>query len=336
MKRVPSKTGLFLASLLFAACAQGGAGPEGGVPGEPRALLPLADVTPSEARRADEVDVELRADITLPERVDLSSQQSPVRDQKNRGACVVFAASALLEHFMNVEGGVSGASGNDVSEQHLYYLTQKAQIANGYFSESASSVFVFDQITTGGVLEDSLWRYDADSWNDLGVNGCRPGSRDVSCLTNGEPPADATAAERIRFVPNVPNEGNLFPSTANIRAWLAERRSPVFIAVDWHDAYESDDGALTLPETVSSTAGGGHAILAVGYDDTMSRPRTLRSTPHSAARELDEPEDVGFLIVKNSWGSDWGSSGYGYISYRYFERFGIQAQAYGAGHVERR
>jgi len=39
---------------------------------------------------------------------------------------------------------------------------------------------------------------------------------------------------------------------------------------------------------------GGHAVLAVGYDDPSSR-----------------------FIVRNSWGAAWGDAGYFYLPYAY-------------------
>jgi C1A family cysteine protease len=39
---------------------------------------------------------------------------------------------------------------------------------------------------------------------------------------------------------------------------------------------------------------GGHAVCVVGYDN-----------------------DTGYLKFKNSWGTDWGKEGYGYLSYNY-------------------
>ncbi|MBP0978390.1 MAG: hypothetical protein J6P89_09475, partial [Oscillospiraceae bacterium] len=47
-----------------------------------------------------------------------------------------------------------------------------------------------------------------------------------------------------------------------------------------------------------------HAVLIVGYDDNFSR-ENFKDTP---------PGD-GAWIVKNSWGKNWGDSGYFYISY---------------------
>lgn len=44
----------------------------------------------------------------------------------------------------------------------------------------------------------------------------------------------------------------------------------------------------------------GHAVLAVGYDDRLR----IRS-------------DKGALLVRNSWGGDWGEAGYGWLPYAY-------------------
>ncbi|MDQ3234542.1 MAG: C1 family peptidase [Pseudobdellovibrionaceae bacterium] len=41
---------------------------------------------------------------------------------------------------------------------------------------------------------------------------------------------------------------------------------------------------------------GGHAVLVVGYDDTKAA-----------------------LIIRNSWGEEWGEEGFGYLPYRYIE-----------------
>ena len=43
---------------------------------------------------------------------------------------------------------------------------------------------------------------------------------------------------------------------------------------------------------------GGHAIVAAGYDDSISING-----------------DKGALLIRNSWGTGWGESGYGRIEY---------------------
>jgi C1A family cysteine protease len=49
---------------------------------------------------------------------------------------------------------------------------------------------------------------------------------------------------------------------------------------------------------------GGHAIMAVGYDDKMS-----------IKNEMCNKENKGALLIRNSWGEGWGEKVYGYLPY---------------------
>jgi C1A family cysteine protease len=64
-----------------------------------------------------------------------------------------------------------------------------------------------------------------------------------------------------------------------------------------YDAFESDEvartGELSMPGPEEQTQGG-HAVLAVGYDDATGR-----------------------FTVRNSWGADWGLNGYFTMPYAY-------------------
>ncbi|MCB1306923.1 MAG: hypothetical protein KDK30_02025 [Leptospiraceae bacterium] len=62
-----------------------------------------------------------------------------------------------------------------------------------------------------------------------------------------------------------------------------------------------DDGVYT---DAGGRFYGGHAITLVGYDDDRRVPG----------------EEPGAFLFMNSWGTDWGDDGYGWISYRAFKR----------------
>ena len=51
---------------------------------------------------------------------------------------------------------------------------------------------------------------------------------------------------------------------------------------------------------------GGHAVVAIGYDDEVAIENALCDVPTEGA-----------LLVRNSWGTDWGEGGYGWLPYDY-------------------
>ena len=58
-------------------------------------------------------------------------------------------------------------------------------------------------------------------------------------------------------------------------------------------------GEIPFP-TAGDTVQGGHAVLAVGYDD---------------AKKIGSAK--GALLIRNSWGTGWGAEGYGWLPYDY-------------------
>ncbi len=51
---------------------------------------------------------------------------------------------------------------------------------------------------------------------------------------------------------------------------------------------------------------GGHAVVAVGYDDKMKITNTNPGSKRT----------TGALLIRNSWGT-WGDEGYGWLPYDY-------------------
>lgn len=65
-------------------------------------------------------------------------------------------------------------------------------------------------------------------------------------------------------------------------------------------------GEIPFPAPPESVRGG-HAVVAVGYDDG----KTIKN-PNAGG-----PKTKGAFLIRNSWGSSWGDGGYGWLPYEY-------------------
>ena len=65
--------------------------------------------------------------------------------------------------------------------------------------------------------------------------------------------------------------------------------------------FGNEKGEFEFPGS-SDRVQGGHAVVAVGYDDN---------------RKIGN--EKGALKIRNSWGTAWGEGGYGWLPYTYIE-----------------
>jgi C1A family cysteine protease len=136
-------------------------------------------------------------------------------------------------------------------------------------------------------------------------------------LVDRDPPADCFVAARASSGVGCSrlDRPGLAPSRylALLRACLAAGL-PVTVEFPLHmnqfEAFET--GVLPLPPAEDSPVGA-HVVLIMGYDDgfTVSSDRASR----------------GALLVRNSWGEQWGDDGYGWLPYGFVER-GLACQSW--------
>ncbi|UFS70176.1 hypothetical protein LPW11_20165 [Geomonas sp. RF6] len=96
----------------------------------------------------------------------------------------------------------------------------------------------------------------------------------------------------------------------NIKKYLASG----FVSIIGFTVYDSISqgsatGKIPFPVATEKVLGG-HAIAVVGFDDNMKIKNTLKGGV----------ETTGALLIRNSWGTGWGSAGYGWLPYDYVLR----------------
>jgi C1A family cysteine protease len=73
---------------------------------------------------------------------------------------------------------------------------------------------------------------------------------------------------------------------------------PSMFGFDVYD-FGNSKGEIRYPNPTDQYYGG-HAVVAIGYDDD---------------RQIEN--EKGALMIRNSWGKDWGDNGYGWLPYKY-------------------
>lgn len=202
-----------------------------------------------------------------PTRVDLRQHDAPVYDQGDLGACTAFAMGKGMREHMARKNGERQVP---LSALFLYYETRKAL---GTVNEDSGGTITDGMavLKRTGVAQNETWAYDTAKFKI-------------------KPPKAAYAeAAEFKVKETLP-----LGSLNDVKAALAEGLPVAF----GYMVYESftkigASGEMPMPKAGEKVLGG-HAVLAVGYDDQKKQ-----------------------LIVRNSWGSKWADQGYFYMPYEF-------------------
>ena len=209
---------------------------------------------------------------TLPPLVNLQPLCPPVEDQGSLGSCTANALVGALEYLTKKDG----APCVDLSRLFVYY---NERVIGGTVMED-SGAFLRDGIKTlakQGVCTEATWPY----------------ATDAKTFTKKPSKSCYTAAKKHQIL-----SYHRIDTGAEMRTCLADGYPFVF-GFTVYESFESSQvaktGTLKLPKKTESVVGG-HAVLAVGYDDSKKQ-----------------------FLVRNSWGESWGKKGYFTIPYSYLE-----------------
>ncbi|WP_421723382.1 C1 family peptidase [Bauldia sp.] len=225
-----------------------------------------------------------------PRSVDLRPWCSPIEDQLSIGSCTAHAAVGIVEYFQRRAFGKH----LDGSRLFVYKATRNIMGVNG--DTGAWLRNAMGALVTCGVPTERYWPYNISDF-------------DI------EPPpfvyAVADNFEAVKYFSHDPLSKNVAKAKVvqSVKKYLA-LGIPAMFGFWGYGSFDYGDqpGHVPLPTKAEhdSDPEWGHAVVAVGYDDSRKITNTVNNET-----------TTGALLLRNSWGLSWGDSGYGWMPYDY-------------------
>ncbi len=258
----------------------------------PTGLPPARAIpVPGEAKKAGAVASRQRPKTaSLPASADLREWCSAVEDQRSLGSCTANAGVGVIEYYERKAFGRH----IDASRLFLYKVTRNLMKMKGdtgaYLRKTMGAMVLF------GVPPEEYWPYtdDTEKFDKEPPAFCYAFAQNYKTIQyyRHDPPGvlPGTVLERVK-VHLAGGHPSMFGFTVYSSIELADKR-----------------GAIPFPGP-SERILGGHAVVAVGYDDRIK-----------IANAGGSGESLGALLIRNSWGKGWGDGGYGWLPYEYILR----------------
>jgi C1A family cysteine protease len=206
----------------------------------------------------------------LPSKMDLRSQCSPVYDQGQLGSCTANAIGGAIQ-FDRMKQNLTP---NFVPSRLFIYYNERVIEGTVATDSGAQIRDGIKTVATQGACPEPDWPYD------------------ISKFAVPPPKADFTEALGNRAV-----SYNRLVQNLNLLKGCLASGYPFVFGFTVYESFESQavaqTGIVPMPSPGEKVLGG-HAVMAVGYDDSTQR-----------------------FIVRNSWGTSWGIGGYFMMPYAY-------------------
>lgn len=205
----------------------------------------------------------------LPKNVDLRGQCPPVYDQGDIGSCTANSLAGLGEFMLS-------HLGHGFTPSRLFVYYNERVLEDSVATDSGASLRDGMKVMSRfGMPPESLWWYNTSKF------AVRP-NRAVY---------EAGLRHKVLQYASLDNR-----NLEQLKSCLASGK-PFVLGFTVYESFEAAEvektGFMTMPAKWEKVLGG-HAVLAVGYDDAHM-----------------------VFICRNSWGASWGDKGYFFMPYAY-------------------
>jgi len=213
----------------------------------------------------------------IPTKVDLRSSDSPIFDQGTLGSCTGQATAGAYMFNLKRQNEELFTP----SRLFIYYNGRKAL---GTIKQDSGAMLrdCIKSVNDDGVCKEDSWPYDISKFKNKPKRKCYREAKNYQSVSYSRVPR----------------------SLDSFKSCLAYGLPFVFgfaVYESFMTRAVAQTGIMVWP-TKEEKRLGGHAVVAVGYDDSMGD---------------------GCFIVRNSWGDKWGDKGYFYMPYAYLTGKGL-------------
>jgi C1A family cysteine protease len=216
--------------------------------------------------------------LPLPSKVDLRGvHMPPIVDQGQLGSCTANAAAAIIDYCDHKTHGHF----LNPSRLFQYYNTR---LIEGTVDEDSGATIrdTIKAIATYGAIPESKRQYEIARFTE------KPTDEEYTL---------GALYKAINYV-LIDQPGMTKPDILQAVKLKLSQGYPLEFGANVYKQIQnvSTNGLIKLPGRWESSIGG-HAMVIVGYNDKLATG--------------------GALLIRNSWGTDWGMEGYGWMPYSY-------------------
>lgn len=217
----------------------------------------------------------------LPTNTDLRPDCPPVYDQAQLGSCTANAIAGAIEFDQKKQGGAVFAP----SRLFIYYNERIMEATSPAVDGGAQVRDGVKSVASQGVCKETSWTYDDTNTDPDPCPTCKFAQKPTA--------ACYTEAQQYK----IKTYQRLNSALLNTLKGCLASGYPFIFGFTVYQSFESPQvaqtGVVPMPGPGEKVVGG-HAVLAVGYDDSTDQ-----------------------FIVRNSWGVGWGQKGYFMMPYNY-------------------